>query len=605
MASILDEARRLGKLYGLLITAFVLFVVVVAMLSQFGLPEPVTTFLVVLITVVTYAVMGLVTRTLSLQGFFLSDRFVPAGLNGMAAAAAILAFPLVGLAGAFLADRLLGLAIVAGLVAGFVLSAVVVAPYYRKSGGLTLPDYLAVRYGNPLIRLTAVVILAVAAFPVLVAALGIATDIAVATLHFSPRIALSAVLAVLLATTLLGGLRSTTLSGGAQALVALIAILVPAVLVSVQEYGFPIPQATLGNALEEAAAETGAILVLPGHALPVAGLQGFNLLAFAICLAAGIAAFPQIVARFGAAHGIGDARRTAGWALLVVGILAATAPAIAAFVRLAILRDVVGVELADLPQWLFDYGQGGLVAVCGTAPVSPAAIGSACGAATVVNGLAPTDIAISADLVTLGFADITGLPYILTALIATGAIAAALGTAAAALTTLATALGNDFLARFLARRASGGRRLVLTRIALIATAALAAWLVARGPGEAYAWALAAPSVAAAGLFPALVLGVFWRRTTFWGALLGMVAGGGTTIAYVLLVVSFGMPALDFAGLAPGGLAPAAAGILGLPLGFLVAIVASLLTAAPSLARRAVVEAIRRPSPEPILEDHAT
>jgi cation/acetate symporter len=605
MASILDEARRLGKLYGLLITAFVLFVVVVAMLSQFGLPEPVTTFLVVLITVVTYAVMGLVTRTLSLQGFFLSDRFVPAGLNGMAAAAAILAFPLVGLAGAFLADRLLGLAIVAGLVAGFVLSAVVVAPYYRKSGGLTLPDYLAVRYGNPLIRLAAVVIVAVAAFPVLVAALGIATDIAVATLHFSPRIALSAVLAVLLATTLLGGLRSTTLSGGAQALVALIAILVPAVLVSVQEYGFPIPQATLGNALEEAAAETGAILVLPGNALPVAGLQGFNLLAFAICLAAGIAAFPQIVARFGAAHGIGDARRTAGWALLVVGILAATAPAIAAFVRLAILRDVVGVELADLPQWLFDYGQGGLVAVCGTAPVSPAAIGSACGAATVVNGLAPTDIAISADLVTLGFADITGLPYILTALIATGAIAAALGTAAAALTTLATALGNDFLARFLARRASGGRRLVLTRIALIATAALAAWLVPRGPGEAYAWALAAPSVVAAGIFPALVLGVFWRRTTFWGALLGMVAGGGTTIAYVLLVVSFGMPALDFAGLAPGGLAPAAAGILGLPLGFLVAIVASLLTAAPSLARRAVVEAIRRPSPEPILEDHAT
>jgi len=605
MASILDEARRLGKLYGLLITAFVLFVVVVAMLSQFGLPEPVVTFLVVLITVVTYAVMGLVTRTLSLQGFFLSDRFVPAGLNGMAAAAAILAFPLIGLAGAFLADRLLGLAIVAGLVAGFVLLAVVVAPYYRKSGGLTLPDYLAVRYGNPLIRLAAVVILAVAAFPVLVAALGIATDISVATLRFSPRVALVAVLAVLLATTLLGGLRSTTLSGGAQALVALIAILVPAVLVSVQEYGFPIPQATLGNALEEAAAETGAILVLPGHALPVSGLQGFNLLAFAICLAAGIAAFPQITARLGAAHGIGDARRTAGWALLVVGILAATAPALAAFVRLAILRDVVGVELADLPQWLFDYGQAGLVAVCGAAPVSPASIGSACGAATVVNGLAPTDIAISADLVTLGFADITGLPYILTALIATGAIAAALGTAAAALTTLATALGNDLLARFLARRASGGRRLVLTRIALIVTAALAAWLVDRGPGEAYAWALAAPSIAAAGLFPALVLGVFWRRTTFWGALFGMLAGGGATIAYVVLVVSLGMPAPDLAGLAPGGLAPAAAGILGLPLGFLVAVVASLLTAAPSLGRRAVVEAIRRPSPEPILEDHAT
>jgi cation/acetate symporter len=605
VASILEEARRLGKLYGLLATAFVLFVVVVAMLSQFGLPEPVTTFLVVLVTVVTYAVMGLVTRTLSLQGFFLADRFVPAGLNGMAAAAAILAFPFVGLAGAFLADRLLGLAVVAGLVAGFVLLAVVVAPYYRKSGGVTLPDYLAVRYGNPLVRLVAVAIVVVALFPVLVAAVGIATDIAVATLRFSPRFAAIAVLAVLLVTTLLGGLRSTGLGGGAQALVALIALLVPAILVSVQEYGFPLPQTTFGNALEEAAMETVALVVLPGHALPVSTLDGFNMFAFAICLAAGIAAFPQLAARFGAAHGVGDARRTAGWALLVVGLLAATAPAIAAFVHLAILRDVVGVELADVPRWLFDYGRAGLVEVCGAAPLSPAAIGSACGASTVVNGLVPSDIALSADLVTLGFAEIAGLPYIVTALIATGAIAAALGTAAAALVTLATVIGNDFLARFLARRASGGRRLLLTRIALIAAACAAAWLAERGPDAAYAWAIAAPSIAAAGLFPALVLGVFWQRTTFWGALLGMVAGGGATIAYVALVTTGAMAPLVLGGIAPGGVAPAAAGILGLPLGFVVAIAGSLATASPSLVRRAVVDAIRRPSPDPILEDHAT
>jgi hypothetical protein len=140
MGGILEEARRLGKLYGLLTTAFVLFVVVVAMLSQFGLPEPVTTFLVLLITVVTYVVMGLATRTLSLPGFFLADRFVPAGLNGMAAAAAILVFPVVGLAGAFLADRLLGLAIVAGLVGLCCLPSL--SPLTRKSGSVTLPDYL-------------------------------------------------------------------------------------------------------------------------------------------------------------------------------------------------------------------------------------------------------------------------------------------------------------------------------------------------------------------------------------------------------------------------------------------------------------------------------
>jgi cation/acetate symporter len=210
---------------------------------------------------------------------------------------------------------------------------------------------------------------------------------------------------------------------------------------------------------------------------------------------------------------------------------------------------------------------------------------------------------MTADLVTLGFADITGLPYILTALIATGAIAAALGTAAAAAVTLSSALGNDLVSRIVARRASGGRRLVVTRLVLIAVTAGAAWVAGRAPEAAFGWAIAAPSIAAAGLFPALLLGVFWTRTTFWGALAGMIAGGGATVAYVLLV-SAGMAPVPIPGLTEG-LAPAAAGVLGAPLGFVAAIAASLLTASPGLGRREVVDAIRRPSPDPILEDHAT
>ena len=605
MGSILDEARRLGKLYGLLTVAYLLFVVIVAMLSQFGLPQPVTTFLIVLVTIVTYVVMGVVTRTLSLPGFFLSDRFVPAGLNGMAAASAFLAFPFIGLGGAFLADSRLGLAIVAGLVAGFVLLAVVVAPYYRKSGALSVPDYLRVRYGHPLVRPVAVVFLAISAFPVLVAALRLATDIAVATLGFSPRIAALAVLAVLLVTTLLGGLRSTTLIAGTQAVVALIAVLVPTALLSFQEFGLPLPQVTFGYAIEEAAAEPVALVVARGSALPLTGLDGFNILALAFCIAAGIAALPQIVTRFGTSPGVADARRSAGWALLIVGILAATAPALAAFVRIAILRDVVGIELSDLPPWLFTYGAAGLVEVCGVAPVSAAAIGTACGAASVINGLSPSDIALGADIVTLGFAEITGLPYVLTALIATGAIAVSLAAAAAALVTLAGTLGNDLLARLIARRASGGRRLVVTRVALIATALAAAWLAWHEPTSGFAWAAAALTIAGASFFPALVLGVFWRRATYRGAIAGMLAGGGFAVAYVALVTGAGLPPLALPGLTQSGLAPAAAGIIGIPIGFVAAIAASLLGPAPGPGRQAVIDAIRRPSPDPLLEDHAT
>ena len=605
MTTPVEEMRRLGKAYGLLATAFVLFVLVIAMLGQFGLPDTVTAVLVVMVTVVTYAVMGLVGRTLSISGFYLSDRAVPAGFNGLATAAAALALPFAGLAGAYFADRMLGLAATAGLVAGFALLAVVVAPYYRKSGGITLPDYLAVRFGNPLVRFAAVVILFIVSLPVLAAAMWIASDVAATVLHLPRHAAAIAVLVLVLVTALPGGLRSNTFIGGAQAVVALLALLVPAVLLSIQEYGFPIPQITFGYADAEAASVTEAIGVLAGRALPVSGLDGFNVLGFAVALALGVASFPHLIARSGAAPSIGEARQSAGWALIFVGIAAATAPALAAFVRLAILRDVVGVELADLPDWVFEYGRSGLLAVCGAAPVSAAAIGTACGAGTVVNGLVPTDIALSADLVTLGFADITGLPYVLTALIAAGAIAAALATAAATVTAIATSLGNDLFARIFARRGSAGRRLIVTRVALIAVAFLATWIAERHADEAFALAVAAPSVAAAGFFPVLVLGVFWKRTNFWGALLGMTAGASVTAVYAAMVVSGDLAPVPITGLTEAGVSAAAAGIVGVPLGFVVTILISLLTPAPGLGRRQVLDAIRRPSPDPVLEDHAT
>jgi cation/acetate symporter len=206
--------------------------------------------------------------------------------------------------------------------------------------------------------------------------------------------------------------------------------------------------------------------------------------------------------------------------------------------------------------------------------------------------------------VTLGFADITGLPYVLTALIAAGGIAVALATAAAALTALASSLGNDLFARIFARRASAGRRLIVTRLALIATAGLASWLAMYRADEIYAYAVAAPSVAAAGFFPALALGVFWKRTTFWGALFGMVAGGGATLGYVVMLYSGSIELLPFFGLTEA-VSPAASAAFGVPIGLTVTILVSIVTPSPGLGRREVVDAIRRPSPDPILEDHAT
>jgi cation/acetate symporter len=378
------------------------------------------------------------------------------------------------------------------------------------------------------------------------------------------------------------------------------------VLLSVQEYGFPAPQITFGYAIADTSGAAGSTIgILAGNALPIADLDGFNTLALALCLAAGIASLPHLVARFGAAPGVGQARLTAGWALVIVAIVAATAPALAAFARLAILRDTIGVELADLPQWIYAYGRAGMLLICGAAPVSAAAIGTACGAGTVVNGLVAGDIALSADLVTLGFADITGLPYVLTALIAAGAIAAGLATAAATLTAIASSLGNDLFGRLFARRASAGRRLIVSRLALILVALLAAWLALHRPGDVFAYAFAAPSVAAAGFFPALVLGIFWKRTTFWGALIGMIAGAGATAAYAVMLHTGSLNPIPVVGLTDTGVSAAASAIFAVPLGFALTVIVSLVTQAPGIGRLEVTDAIRRPSPDPILEDHAT
>ncbi|MEP0323380.1 VC_2705 family sodium/solute symporter [Bauldia litoralis] len=605
MALSAHRGRGPGKVFGLLAAAFALSVVVIALLGEFGLPDRVTAVLVIMITVVVYAVMGVVARTLSLSDFYVAGRTVSAGFNGMATAAAMLASAgFLGIAGAFYAGETAGLALSVGWAGGLAVLAIAVAPYYRKSGAVTLPDFLAVRFGNPLVRILGIVVLLACSLPLLAAAIVVAGRVAGASLHIDPTTAVAAVCMVLLFSSLFGGMRGVTLAAGAQAIVILIGVVTPALVYSLQLYGLPIPQLTYGDAMaQNALADAASLTLFSTGGLPDGGLDGFNLFALALSIVGGVVCLPHVLARSGTTRGIADARLSAGWALLVVAVVASTAPAFAAFAKSAILAEVVGTELADLPAWLFDYGADGLVRVCGDAITTVAAISTACGASAVVNGLAPGDIAIAAEVVTLGFADITGLPYVLTALIAAAVLAAALGTAGAVAMALGASAGHDFYTMLVNRRAPAGRRLFIARLFLILFVAAGGWLAASAPEDALAIAFASPSLAAAGFFPAVILGIWWRRTTFRGAAVGMIAGFGVTAAYVLMLRAGSIAPLPIVGLTDG-LSAAAAAIFGVPIGLAVTVIVSLVGAAPSDARIAVVDAIRRPSPDPVLEDHA-
>src|SRR5690606_27893045 len=199
-------------------------------------------------------------------------------------------------------------------------------------------------------------------------------------------------------------------------------------------------------------------------------------------------------------------------------------------------------------------------------------------------------VAVDPDWVALAFADASGLPYVMTALIAAGGLAAALAGANAALITLAASLTHDIYATFLARGPTAGRRLIVGRFLLIAIAVGGGYAVLTYETEAFAWVILAPAVAAAGLFPVIVLGFWWRRATFWGALAGMLTGAGTVAAYAYVIRFGGVTPQSIVGLTDQGIDVTTSAVLAMPAAFVATIVVSYLTPAPSDARLAVIDA---------------
>jgi cation/acetate symporter len=595
------DARELGQNYGLFAGAFLGLLVVLAILGQYGLADPFIAFLVVALALVSFAVIGILSRTLSEADFHLAGRAVPHVFNGLATTAAFVSGTgFIGFAGAFFTAGSGALALVIGTGAGFALLAILVAPYVRKSGAVTIPDFLSIRFGGDLPRAVGLLALLLLSFPALAAAIAAAVFIFVTFLKVSSATALDIAVVTILISTLLGGMRGVTLVAGAQAIVLLVGLLAPAALLSGRDYGLPVPQLTYGYALDEVAAAGGVLAPMASRILPLSGMTWFDLAAVAISLAAGIAALPHLLMRSLSARRVAGARRSLGWGLFFVAIVLLTAPALAAFVKAAIFGNVVGSAVEDLPNWVYTYGKFGLIRICGVDAASLAALKTACAATIGDAGLAAGNVSVSPDIVALAFPDITGFPFVVTALLAAGGLAAALGGANAIAITIATTAGYDFYGRLVAPFAPAGRRLIVTRLMLIGAVLAAAALAELGPGDAFALAAAAPALAAGGFFPTLVLGIWWRRTTGIAAVAGIAAGFLVTAWHIVATWHGGGIPNPF-GFGDPRVPPLAAGIFGLPVGFLVIVGLSLVTPAPSARQLDILDAIRRPSRDPVLE----
>jgi cation/acetate symporter len=358
------------------------------------------------------------------------------------------------------------------------------------------------------------------------------------------------------------------------------------VWLSIKVTGNPVPQLAYGEVLQQIGQLEQQLGVTAGHATPFVKNDMVNFLALTFCLMVGTAALPHILMRFFTTPSVKEARKSVGWSLFFIFLLYFTAPAYAAFAKLEVYSNVIGQSIATLPAWVASWTQVGLVSVCDAVDAMTTIKGCA------INGngdgiLQLAELVLNADAIVLATPEIAGLPYVIAGLVAAGGLAAALSTADGLLLTISNALSHDVYYKMVNPNASAKKRLTIARVLLLGVAAIAAFAASNAPAtilSIVAWAF---SIAAAAFFPALVLGIFWKRANKAGAVAGMLVGFGLTLYYLINV--------KFLGMTPWfGIKDVSAGIFGIPLGFITIWAVSLMTKEPSQEVKDMVEDLRYP-----------
>jgi cation/acetate symporter len=685
-------AQSLKKYYGIYTGGFIAFVILLAIAEQMGMPNKWIGYCFLFATVGLYALIGIMSRTADVSEYYVAGRRVPAVFNGMATGADWMsAASFIAMAGGLYIQGYDGLAFIMGWTGGYVLVALFLAPYLRKFGQFTIPDFLGARYGGNTARMVGVLAAILCSFTYVVAQIygvGIITS-RFTGLEFGVGVFVG--LAGILVCSLLGGMRAVTWTQVAQYIILILAYLIPVVWLSIQITNFPVPQLSYGYALQKVSAaevvikddpkeiEVRAILKAKAdeataklanadqayaesraaleakvvdlkaanapteeiaaaekavadftldaakaqwtkekglaaranpprpHAEAFVGKDDaardtarLNFLALVFCLMVGTAALPHILMRYYTTPSVREARQSVGWSLFFIFLLYFTAPSLAVLVKYDVYTHLVGSSFADLPHWIASW-----------AAVDPALVAVKDLNADGIVQLA--EVVLGQDIIVLATPEIAGLPYVISGLVAAGGLAAALSTADGLLLTIANALSHDVYYKMLDPKASTLRRLTVARVLLLVVALAAAWVASQKPADILFLVSAAFSLAAAGFFPALTLGIFWRRATKWGAVIGMLAGVGITFYYMTLTQTWLREM--FYGIAKTvpvaptdlwfGISPISAGIFGVPLGFAVIIIVSLLTPKPSAQVQELIEHVRYPQLQGDIDTRST
>jgi cation/acetate symporter len=562
------------------------------------------TYLVVGFTFALYIGIAIWARAGTTKDFYVAGGGVNPVANGMATAADWMsAASFISMAGLIAFMGYGGSVFLMGWTGGYVLLAMLLAPYLRKFGKFTVPEFIGDRYYSKTARIVAVICLIVASVTYVI---GQMKGIGVAFSRFLEvdyNVGLSVGMGIVFIYAVMGGMKGITYTQIAQYCVLILAYTIPAIFISLSLTGNPLPQLGLGSTM------TGTDVFLLDRLDQVLRDLGFleyttnvrlsltNMFMYTLSLMIGTAGLPHVIIRFFTVPKVKDARSSAGWALVFIAILYTTAPSVAAMARLNLIETIEPspgeyMVYDERPSWISNWETTGLLAFedkNGDGRIQYSADAE-------TNEMTKVD----RDIMVLANPEIAGLPNWVIALVAAGGLAAALSTAAGLLLAISSAISHDLLKGIFTPDISEKQELLASRIAMAGAIMLAGYLGFNPPDFAAGTVALAFGLAASSIFPALMMGIFYKRMNKEGAIAGMVAGLGVTLLYVFQHkgIMFIASTAYLGDMQPNwflGIEPNAFGAVGAIVNFAVAFAVSKVTAAPPEHIQHLVEDIRVPA----------
>ena len=585
------------------------------------------TFALVIASFALYVGIAVWSRAGSTKDFYVAGGGVSPLANGMATAADWMsAASFISMAGLISFSGYDGSVYLMGWTGGYVLLALLLAPYLRKFGKFTVPDFVGDRYYSQTARLVAVVCAIFVSFTYVAGQMRGVGVVFSRFLEVDIEIGVLIGMAIVLFYAVLGGMKGITYTQVAQYVILIFAFMLPAIFISVMLTNVPIPQlgfgSMLGGELGAPLAGGDAVYLLDkldqlhrelGFAAYTSGAKPMiDVFCITMALMVGTAGLPHVIIRFYTVPKVKDARISAGWALLFIAILYTTAPAVAAFARTNLIGSVNEASYASgsgatVPPWFQTWENTGLIAWLdknGDGRIQYRAGSPFDGKPTFAEargpvgqrmvGNAPTDngneLYIDRDIMVLANPEIANLPAWIIALVAAGALAAALSTAAGLLLVVSTAISHDLLKRTLMPDISEKKELLAARLAASAAVIVAGYFGINPPGFVAQVVAFAFGLAASSFFPAIILGIFVKRANREGVVAGMLVGIGFTMGYIVYFKFLGGAPSDYL----FGISPEGIGTVGMLMNFAVAGIVSRLTPPPPVEIQKLVEEIRVP-----------